>query len=89
VPEPENPAVAVMVDVQGGRGLYRLGYVPRTLIPMAAVLGNRLPALRLVEGGSIVGERWYAWRCKETVRGKPRTPRTARGKGCKYGLQVF
>ena len=33
VPEPENPAdpaaVAVMVGVQNGRGLYRLGYLPR------------------------------------------------------------
>jgi hypothetical protein len=54
VPEPENPAVpralAVMVGVQNGRGLYRLGYVPRTLVPVAAVLGGRLPSLRLVEG---------------------------------------
>jgi hypothetical protein len=33
VPEPENPvdpaAVAVMVMVNGGRGVYRLGYVPQ------------------------------------------------------------
>jgi hypothetical protein len=32
MPEPENPvdpgAVAVLVGVQGGKGLYRLGYVP-------------------------------------------------------------
>jgi hypothetical protein len=44
VPEPENPAdpaaVAVMVGVQGGRGLYRLGYVPRTLAPVVAALGG-------------------------------------------------
>jgi hypothetical protein len=54
VPEPSNPAdpaaVAVMVGVQGGRGLYRLGYVPRTLAPVAAVLRGRLPTLRLLDG---------------------------------------
>jgi hypothetical protein len=37
VPEPSNPAdpaaVAVMVGVQGGKGLYRLGYGPRNLAP--------------------------------------------------------
>jgi hypothetical protein len=54
VPEPENPAdpaaVAVMVGVQGGRGLYRLGYLPRNLAPVAAALGSQLPALRVVAG---------------------------------------
>ncbi|MDR2741744.1 MAG: HIRAN domain-containing protein [Treponema sp.] len=54
VPEPENQvdpaAVAVMVGVQGGKGLYRLGYVPRTLAPVAAALGGKLPALRVVSG---------------------------------------
>jgi hypothetical protein len=54
VPEPSNPAdpraVAVMVGVQGGRGLYRLGYVPRNMAPVAAVLGGQIPRLRLVEG---------------------------------------
>jgi hypothetical protein len=54
VPESENPAdpaaVAVMVGVQGGKGLYRLGYVPRNLAPVAAVLGGKLPALRVVSG---------------------------------------
>jgi hypothetical protein len=54
VPEPENPAdpaaVAVMVGVNGGKGLYRLGYVPRNMAPVAAVLGGQLPRLRLVEG---------------------------------------
>jgi hypothetical protein len=54
VPEPENPAdpaaVAVMVGVQGGRGLYRLGYLPRNLAPVAAALGSQLPALRVVSG---------------------------------------
>jgi hypothetical protein len=54
VPEPENPvdpaAVAVMVGVQGGKGLYRLGYVPRNLTSVVAALGGRLPALRVVSG---------------------------------------
>jgi hypothetical protein len=54
VPEPENQAdpaaVAVMVGVQGGRGLYRLGYVPHNLAPVVAALGGRLPALRVVSG---------------------------------------
>jgi hypothetical protein len=54
VPEPENPAdpaaLAVMVGVQGGKGLYRLGYVPRNLVPVAAALGGKLPALRVVSG---------------------------------------
>jgi hypothetical protein len=52
VPEPENPAdpsaLAVMVGVQGGKGLYRLGYVPRNMAPVAAALGGQLPALRVV-----------------------------------------
>jgi hypothetical protein len=54
VPEPENQAdpqaVAVMVGVQGGRGLYRLGYVPRTLAPVVTALRGQLPRFRLVEG---------------------------------------
>jgi hypothetical protein len=52
--EPENPAdpraVAVMVGVQGGKGLFRLGYVPREQTGIAAALRGRLPTLRLVEG---------------------------------------
>jgi hypothetical protein len=54
VPEPENPAdpaaVAVLVGVNGGKGLYRLGYVPRNMAPVAAALGGQLPALRVVSG---------------------------------------
>jgi hypothetical protein len=61
VPEPSNPAdpaaVAVMVGVQGGRGLYRLGYMPRTLAPVVAALGGQLPRLRLVEGEHSRGAR--------------------------------
>jgi hypothetical protein len=54
VPEPSNQAdptaVAVMVGVNGGKGLYRLGYVPRNMAPVAAVLDGQLPALRVVSG---------------------------------------
>ena len=54
VPEPTNPAdpaaVAVMVGVNNGRGLYRLGYVPRNLTPVVTALGGVLPALRVVSG---------------------------------------
>jgi hypothetical protein len=54
VPEPANPAdpaaVAVMVGVQNGKGLYRLGYVPRILTPVVSALRGRLPALRILEG---------------------------------------
>jgi hypothetical protein len=54
VPEPTNPvdpaAVAVLVGVQGGKGLYRLGYVPRNMAPVVAALGGQLPALRVVSG---------------------------------------
>jgi hypothetical protein len=61
VPEPSNQAdpqaVAVMVGVQGGRGLYRLGYVPRTLAPVVTALRVQLPRLRLVEGENSRGAR--------------------------------
>jgi hypothetical protein len=54
VPEPANPAdstaVAVMVGVNGGKGLYRLGYVPRNMAPVVTALGGRPPALRVVSG---------------------------------------
>jgi hypothetical protein len=60
VPEPENPvdpaALAVMVGVQNGKGLYRLGYVPRALVPAAAALGGRMAAVRVVSG-DLMGAR--------------------------------
>ena len=53
IPEPSNPvdpeAVAVMVGVQGGRGLYRLGYIPREAAPVVTILRG-LPSLHLVDG---------------------------------------
>jgi hypothetical protein len=65
VPEPSNPvdpgAVAVMVGVNGGKGLFRLGYLPRTLAPVVAALGGAsgLPALRVVSGS-------WGWASKTT-----------------------
>jgi hypothetical protein len=54
VPEPINPAdpaaVAVLVGIQGGKGLYRLGYMPRNMVLVVAALGGQLPALRVVSG---------------------------------------
>jgi hypothetical protein len=60
VPEPENPAdpaaLAVMVGVQEGRGLYRLGYVPRQETAAARALHGRLPRFSVI-GGDIYGAR--------------------------------
>jgi len=66
VPEPENPAdrnaVAVMVGVQNGRGLYRLGYVPRGMAAVASVMGAKLPAVRVVSGSWGFGKTTYGAR---------------------------
>jgi hypothetical protein len=54
VPEPENPAdpaaIAVMVMVNGGRGVYRLGYIPRQETAIAKAMRGRLPAIRVITG---------------------------------------
>ena len=51
-PEPENradsSAVAVMVMVQGGRGCYRLGYLPKGQGALTAVF--RAVSLRVLDG---------------------------------------
>jgi hypothetical protein len=39
-----------MVGVQGGKGLFRLGYVPANLTAVVSVIGGQLPALRVVSG---------------------------------------
>ena len=53
-PEPENEydrnAQAVWVMVNGGRGAYRLGYIPREQTGIASALRGRLPTLRLLDG---------------------------------------
>jgi len=60
VAEPENKvdptAVAVMVGVQNGRGLYRLGYVPRGMTTVIKAIGRQLPTLRVLNG-DICGAR--------------------------------
>jgi len=54
VPEPTNPvdpaALAVMVGVQGGKGLFCLGYIPRGLCPVVSAMPGKLPAVRIVSG---------------------------------------
>ena len=51
VPEPADPAaVAVMVGVQGGKGLYCLGYVPANITAIVSAMGARLPSVRVVSG---------------------------------------
>ena len=54
VPEPTNKAdpaaLAVMVGINGGKGLYLLGYVPRELCPVVSAMGASLPAFRIVSG---------------------------------------
>ena len=54
VPEPENKqdpaAVAVMVGVQGGKGLFCLGYVPREQCAVVSAMPGKLPAVRIVSG---------------------------------------
>jgi hypothetical protein len=58
VPEPENPAdrnaVAVMVGVQNGRGIYKLGYLPKEAVGLASL---RKPATVRVVNGDILGGR--------------------------------
>jgi hypothetical protein len=52
VPEPENgadkKAAAVYVGVQYGKGLYRIGYLPRKYAPAAASL--KATGLRVLDG---------------------------------------
>jgi ribosomal protein L16/L10AE len=68
VPEPSNPqdpaAVAVLVGVQNGKGLFKLGYVPRELTAvLEAIRGNpalKFPALRIVS-------RTWGWSGKTTL----------------------
>jgi hypothetical protein len=59
VPEPENPvdpaALKIMAGVQGGRGYFCMGYIPREAVPVAAAL-RTLPAVRVV-GDTVKGLR--------------------------------
>jgi hypothetical protein len=59
MPEPENPvdvnAIAVMVGVNGGRGYYKLGYIPASETAKAAAVRGR--ASIKVLAGDIRGVR--------------------------------
>jgi hypothetical protein len=52
--EPDNPAdhnaIAVYAGVNGGRGFYRLGYVPVTQTDIAAAFIGRTPSFRVLTG---------------------------------------
>jgi len=54
VPEPSNPAdpaaIAVLVGVNNGKGLFRLGYVPRNMTAVVSAIRGQLPAFRVVSG---------------------------------------
>jgi hypothetical protein len=58
VPEPANPedsnAIAVLVGIQNGKGLFKLGYVPASLTQVVAAIKGihalAFPALRVVSG---------------------------------------
>lgn len=58
VPEPTNPAdpaaVAVMVGVQNGRGLYCIGYLPKEQTVIASVF--KATSIRVLDG-DIMGAR--------------------------------
>jgi len=53
LPEPTNPvdknAIAVMVGVQNGRGLYRLGYIPASETAKATAIRGRV-SIRVLPG---------------------------------------
>jgi hypothetical protein len=59
VPEPENTAdqnaLKIMAGVQGGRGLFCMGYIPREAVPAVAALRS-LPAVQVV-GDTVKGLR--------------------------------
>jgi hypothetical protein len=81
VPEPENPTgkntLAVMVGVQGGRGLYRLGYVPATLTAVARVMIQSLK-----EYIGIAAESYIKCMCLPLCKGTESEPR---GEGMQSG----
>jgi hypothetical protein len=65
-PEPENPvdsnAIAVMTGVQGGKGLYRLGYVPKEMINIVRAINNRTINLHVVSGSwNHRGQDWQTF----------------------------
>jgi hypothetical protein len=54
VPEPENKhdseAIAVKVGINGGRGIYTIGYIPRTFTAVVKAIGANFPSLHVLTG---------------------------------------
>ena len=54
VPEPENKhdseAIAVKVGINGGRGIFTIGYIPRTYSAVIKATGANFPALHVLTG---------------------------------------
>jgi len=54
VPEPENKfdknAIAVRVGVQNGKGLFTIGYIPKTFTKVVKAIGANFPTLKLLTG---------------------------------------
>ena len=60
VPEPDNRfdknAIAVKVGVQNGKGIFTIGYIPRTFTAVIKAIGANFPALKVLSG-EIYGAR--------------------------------
>jgi len=60
VPEPDNKfdknAIAVKVGVNFGKGLFTIGYIPKTFTAVVNAIGSNLPALKVLSG-DIFGAR--------------------------------
>jgi hypothetical protein len=68
VPEPTNTqdpaAIAVMVGVQNGKGLFKIGYVPANITAIVKAIGANLPAFRVVCG------TWGKYNSQKTYGGR-------------------
>ena len=67
VPEPTNPidsaALAVMVGINGGRGLFKVGYIPREITAVVNAINGQLPTLRVVsDSNSVYSKRIFGAR---------------------------
>jgi len=74
VPEPDNShdpdAIAIKVMVRNGKGVYTLGYVPRSETRIARAFLGKATELRLV-GGEVMGARIRLAR-EIAISGEPR-----------------
>ena len=68
VPEPTNTqdpaAIAVMVGVQNGKGLFKIGYVPANITAIVKAIGTNLPVFRVVCG------TWGKYNSQKTYGGR-------------------